>query len=152
MRRKDKEIGDPSEINDILKTAKTVRLAMADEGEPYIVPLNYGYHDHALYIHCAKEGRKLDILRKNPRVCFEIEGKSELVTGETACQWTMNYRSLIGYGTVEILESEEEKIAGLDILMQHFGSFNNTYHPKHIANIVMLKITIESVTGKMSVS
>ncbi len=150
MRRKDKEITDPAEINDILKTAKTLRLAMADDGVPYIVPLNYGYYDNALYIHCAKEGRKLDILRKNPKVCFEIEAENEVVTGSRACDWTTRYRSLIGYGTMEILESEKDKIAGLDILMKHFGSFNNTYHPKHVENIVILKMTIESVTGKIS--
>jgi len=150
MRRKDNQITDPAIIEEILKNSNIVRFAMVDDGEPYIVPLNYGYKNNALFIHCATEGRKLDILRKNPRVCFEIEGDSELVTGALACQWTMNYRSLIGYGRVEILEKKEDKIAGLDILMEHFGSFDNTYHPKHIENIVILKMTIESVCGKMS--
>ena len=150
MRRKDKQITDRKVIEKILRTANTVRIAMVDKNKPYIVPLNYGYKDNALYIHCAKEGRKLDILRYNPHVCFEIEGKHELVTGPKACDWTMQYESLIGYGTVEILENENDKIKGLNILMEHFGSFNNTYHPKHIENIVILKMAIESVTGKQS--
>ena len=150
MRRNDKEISDPKTIEEILKNSTIVRFAMVDDGKPYIVPLNYGYREGSLYIHCATEGRKLDILRKAPRVCFEIEGKTELVTGEPACQWTMKYRSLIGYGEVEILEGEEDKIAGLDILMEHFGSFNNTYNPKHVANIVILKMTIKSISAKQS--
>jgi len=152
MRRKDKEITDPKIIRDILSTADTVRIAMIDDNEPYIVPLNYGYKDNALYIHCAKEGRKIDILKNNPRVCFEIEGSSELVTGDQACKWTMNYQSLIGYGNVEILESKNEKIAGLDILMTQFGSKENNYDLKHVDAIVILKLCIESVTGKQSIS
>ena len=150
MRRKDKKINDPKIIRDILKTADTVRIAMIDDNEPYIVPLNYGYKDNVLYIHCAKEGRKIDILKKNPRVCFEIEGKSELITGDEACKWTMNFQSLIGYGHVEILKEKDEKIAGLDILMSQFGSYNNSYTPKHVDAIIILKLTIESITGKQS--
>lgn len=150
MRRKEKKITDLLLIEDILNSSNIVRIAMVDDQEPYIVPLNYGYHDNALYIHCAKEGRKIDILKKNPRVCFEIEGRSELVTGDQACKWTMNYQSLIGYGRVEILEEKNEKIAGLDILMAQFGSKINSYDPKHVDAILILKLSIESVTGKQS--
>lgn len=150
MRRKEKEITDPKIIHQLLSTADTVRIAMIDNNEPYLVPLNYGYKDNALYIHCAKEGRKINILKKNPRVCFEIEGRSELVTGNEACKWTMNFQSLIGYGSVTILENKEEKITGLDILMAQFGSKKNSYHPKHLDAIVILKIEIESICGKQS--
>lgn len=150
MRRKNNEITDPLIIEEILRTARIVRLAMSDAGEPYLVPLNYGYCDGALYIHCAKEGRKIDILRYYPRVCFEIEGTHQLVTGPKACDWTMKYRSLIGYGRVEILELTEDKIAGLDILMRHFGKTDNTFQAEHVENIFILKLNIESVTGKQS--
>ncbi len=150
MRRKNKEIINPEIIQDILKTADTVRIAMIDGDEPYIVPLNYGYQNNALYIHCAKEGRKINILKTNPRVCFLIEGESELVTGPDACDWTLKYLSLIGYGTVEILENKNEKIVGLDILMSQFGSKKNSYHSKHVDTIVILKLTIESINGKQS--
>jgi uncharacterized protein len=150
MRRKENEITDPKIIHELLSTADTVRLAMIDGNEPYIVPLNYGYKDNALYIHCAKEGRKIDILKRNPRVCFEIEGRSELIKSDQACKWTMYFQSLIGYGNVSILEDKEEKIAGLDILMAQFGSKKNSYHPKHVDAIVILKLNIESVTGKQS--
>lgn len=72
------------------------------------------------------------------------------MTGDQACKWTMNYQSLIGYGTVEILENKNEKIAGLDILMSQFGSKKNSYHSKHVDAIVILKLTIESISGKQS--
>lgn len=150
MRKKNKEIRDPQTIESILKTSTIVRLAMIDKNEPYIVPLNYGYKDNALYIHCAKEGRKIDILKNNPRVCFEIEGNIELVTGHMACDWTLNYQSLIGYGTVEILETIDEKFAGLDILMKQFDGPQKEYHAKHVESIYILKLTIKSISGKQS--
>ena len=150
MRRHEKEIKDPQKIVSILKSGHIVRIAMVDNGIPYIVPLNYGYEDNALYIHCARKGRKLDILKKDPHVCFEIEGKTNLITGELACKWTMEYRSLIGYGHVEILESKEEKIAGLNTLMKQFKGPINDYDPKHLDAIYILKINIESITGKES--
>ncbi len=150
MRRKNKQINDPQLILDILKNSNIVRLAMIDHDIPYIVPLNYGYHNNALYIHCAKEGRKIDILRKNPYVCFEIEGKHKLETGPKACNWTMKFQSLIGYGHVEILEKEKEKIAGLNILMRHFMGPENNYHTKHLDAIYILKISIENIVGKES--
>jgi nitroimidazol reductase NimA-like FMN-containing flavoprotein (pyridoxamine 5'-phosphate oxidase superfamily) len=151
MRRQDKEIKDPGEIESILKMAHIVRLAMVNDGDPYIVPLNYGYKDNALYIHCAREGRKIDILRKNPRICFEIEGPSNLVTGKDACDWTWHYRSLIGYGTIEILKNKDEKMAGLDILMAHFGKNDNRYRSELVDAVYILKLNIDSITGKQSV-
>lgn len=65
MSRKDKEITGPKIIEDLLRTADIVRIAMIDGDEPYLVPLNYGYQNNALYIHCAKEGRKINIIKKN---------------------------------------------------------------------------------------
>lgn len=150
MRRSEKEISDPKIIHDLLRSANIVRIAMIDGDEPYMVPLNYGYKDNALYIHSAKEGRKIDILKKNPRVCFEIEGKTELKTGPKACDWTLKFESLIGYGTVEILENSDEKIAGLDILMGQFNGPQKEYHAKHVDAIYILKLTIESISGKQS--
>jgi hypothetical protein len=150
MRKKNKEILDPNIIEAILSKNNIVRIAMIDGNEPYIVPLNYGYKDNALYIHCAKEGRKIDILKNNPRVCFEIEGKTELKTRPKACDWTLKFESLIGYSNVEILEDRDEKIAGLDILMKQFDGPQNEYSSKHVDAIVILKMTIESICGKQS--
>ena len=151
MRRREKEITNPKIIHDLLRAANTVRIAMIDGDEPYIVPVNYGYKDNALYIHCAKEGRKIDILKNNPCVCFEIEGKSELITGDQACKWTLHYQSIIGYGHIEILEGHDEKIAGLDILMAQFGKKDaSTFDPRHVNAIFILKLTIESISAKGS--
>jgi nitroimidazol reductase NimA-like FMN-containing flavoprotein (pyridoxamine 5'-phosphate oxidase superfamily) len=112
MRRKDKEITDFEVIREILGAAKVCRLAMCSlKGEPYVVPLCPGYfeEEHALYFHGSRGGEKHALLRENPRVCFEIEEKVTLVEDEDPCEWGMRYRSLVGFGKAEFLESPEEK-------------------------------------------
>ncbi|NJD04112.1 MAG: hypothetical protein FIA99_16290 [Ruminiclostridium sp.] len=79
MRRKYKEITDKQLINDILSKAEIIRLAMIDNGNPYLVAMNYAYIDGCLYMHSAKEGRKIDILSKNNKVAFQTDTGVELV-------------------------------------------------------------------------
>jgi len=73
MRRKEKEITNRPEIDTILKGAQVCRLALARENEPYLVPVFFGYDGSRLYFHTAREGRKLDFVAANNRVCFEVE-------------------------------------------------------------------------------
>ena len=149
MRRKDKEITDRSFIDELLATARVCRIALVDAGEPYIVPVNYGYCDNALYVHSAAAGRKMDILRRNNRVCFEIESSIAIIEHPEPCHWGVRARSLIGYGRVEILTDREQKRRGLDIIMAHHGKTDaNVYNEKQLTALVILKLTIESVVGK----
>jgi uncharacterized protein len=151
MRRKDKEISDRNIIERLLHGSYICRIAMIDGNRPYIVPLNYGYSGNALYIHSAKAGRKMEILKLNNRVCFEIEYHTEIVRNEIPCEWTAKYRSLIGYGTIEFITGHEEKKQGLDVIMAHYGkSGENIYKDNHIENIVILKLNIEEISGKQS--
>ena len=122
---------------------------MIDEDVPYIVPLNYGYFDHTIYIHSASEGKKIDLLRTNSKVCFEIEYTTEIIKNDVSCEWSAKYRSLIGYGTVEIITDHEKKKHCLDIIMAHHGKTeNNVYKEKQVEKIVILKLSIEQVNGK----
>jgi uncharacterized protein len=150
MRRKDKEISDRAVILDILSRADVCRIAMMDGDVPYIVPVNYGYKDNALYIHGAAEGKKIDLIRRNNRVCFEIEDKSEIIKSQTPCGWTARYRSLIGYGTMEIITGFDQKKQGLDIIMSHVGNEHNIYVDSQVDSVVILKLTISTMTGKQS--
>lgn len=113
MRRKDREITDICAILELVSECKVCRLAMTDGGVPYIVPLNYGYEyaDGALtfYFHSAKEGRKLEILKKNPTVCLELDGRGELVEAANPCAYGYTFASVIGTGNVEFIEYTEEK-------------------------------------------
>jgi hypothetical protein len=82
-------------------------------------------------------------------VCFEIEYSSEIIKHELSCDWSTKYRSLIGYGTMDIITDFEQKKMGLDIIMAHYGkSENNVYKDKQVDFIVILKLTIEQITGK----
>ena len=151
MRRKDKEIEDKVIIEEILSKSEICRVAMMDGDKPYIVPLNYGYHDNAIYVHSAPLGKKIELLKKNNKVCFEITYKHEIIRPKLSCEWTTRYRSVIGYGTVEIITDFDQKIRGLDIIMTQYGrSTCNEYKDKQVEFIVILKLIIEEISGKQS--
>ena len=104
MRRKEKEITNRAVIDAIIRQARVCRLALSEDNQPYIVPLCFGYENDALYFHSAPEGRKLDILKKNNKVCFEFDNVGEILTAEKACCWSMQYRSVIGFGQAQFID------------------------------------------------
>jgi uncharacterized protein len=149
MRRKQNEITDKGIIEDILSKSEVCRIGMMDGDKPYIVPLNYGYFDNAFYIHSAPLGKKIDLLKLNNKVCFEIEYSAEIIKHEIPCDWGAKYRSVIGYGTIDFITDFEQKKTGLDIIMAHYGKKNdNAYQDKQVEFIVILKLNIEEITGK----
>jgi len=109
MRRKEKEITDIKSIEEIISKARIFRLAMTLEDNPYVVPLCFGYRARTIYFHSAGQGKKIDILRKNNKVCFEFEVDCELRESDKACNWSMKFRSVIGFGKVSFIEDMEEK-------------------------------------------
>jgi len=151
MRRKDKEIRNETTIMEIVSNSLICRLGIFDDEYPYIVPLNYGYYNNALYFHCASEGKKIELLRKNNKVCFEIEQSSEIIKDPVSCNWTMKYCSVIGYGIIEIVSDHESKKQGLDIIMRHYGKNDNAYKQKVIEEMLILKLNIISLQAKKSV-
>jgi uncharacterized protein len=149
MRRKQNEITDKGVIEEILSKSEVCRIAMIDGDVPYIVPLNYGYSDMALYFHSAPLGKKIDLLKLNNKVCFEIEYSTEIVRGDIACDWGLKYRSVIGYGTIGFISDFEQKKAGLDIIMAQYGKKGeNVYKDKNVESVLILKLNIEEITGK----
>ncbi|PXY01778.1 pyridoxamine 5'-phosphate oxidase family protein [Marinifilum breve] len=150
MRRKEREINDRDLIIETLKKSNTCRLAIHDSPYPYIVALNYGYVNNALFIHCAKEGKKIDLLKQNNKVGFQINFGSELIKHSESCQWTTKYRSLMGVGEVEIIEDFEQKSQGLDVIMKHAGKSDNSYHPRAVEKVLILKVNIMDISGKQA--
>lgn len=151
MRRKEKQITDPDLLQDIIHKAKVCRIALADNNIPYIVPVCFGHRDGCLFFHSAPEGRKIDMLRSNPTVCFEMEVDTEVVRGERPCKWTMQYQSLIGYGKASILEQPQAKKEALDVIMDHYGAGPELeYREAAVDKIVIVKIEVQSLTGKKS--
>lgn len=152
MRKKDREIKDPEELKEILQKADVCRIAFAVDGIPYIVTMNFGFvwkDQLTLYFHCAKEGRKLDLMKSNNEVCFQMDIDHELVRSENACDWGMRYRSIIGIGLLESVTDDEERKKGLDCLMDHYGfSAEKKYDEKALSLTEVLKLTVTELTGK----
>jgi uncharacterized protein len=152
MRKKDREIKDTKELEEILQKADVCRIAFAVDGVPYIVAMNYGYiwKDRlTLYFHCAKEGKKLELMEKNNMVCFEMDIDHELVEAENACDWGMKYRSIVGLGSLAGITDEEEKKKGLDCIMDHYGfSGKKEYNEKVLNLTAVLRLTVTEFTGK----
>ncbi len=153
MRRDLQEIKDKSIIDKILSTSEICRLGFIDSDRAYILPFNYGYQDGFIYIHCAREGKKIDLIKKNNLVCIEIEHIARIEKYDKACKWATTYRSVIGYGKVKIITDYEQKRAGLDVIMKHNGansSHDLNYEKSKVDQILILKIEITELTGKQS--
>lgn len=150
MRRGEKEITDKSDMIEILENSEVLYLAMADGDEPYVLPLNYGFKGDMVYIHCAVEGKKLEMLKKNPKVCFTVSAHTQLIKAESSCAWTYGFMSVLCRGTAEIVTDKESKVEGLDIIMAHYGRTENTYKDEMVARTSLIRIKISEMTGKRS--
>ena len=150
MRRKEKEITDTAEIEQIIKQARVCRLGLVDGSEPYVVPVCFGYEKNAFYFHCAPEGRKIELIKKNNQVCVEIEADVEIIDAEKPCGWSTKYRSVIGVGRAHILEDEEDKIHGLAVIMWQFGERKPNIKFEKTDRTAVVRIDIENITGKKS--
>ncbi len=151
MRRSDKEIADSDVVQEILLNSRICRLGLVDKGEAYIVPVNYAFKDGYIYVHSAAEGRKMELLKKNPKVTFEVEYSSEIVKGEVPCKWGTKYRSIMGKGIVVIHDDIESKRNGLDLIMKKYGGeVSPEYDESGLAKVVLLKIKVESLSAKQS--
>jgi nitroimidazol reductase NimA-like FMN-containing flavoprotein (pyridoxamine 5'-phosphate oxidase superfamily) len=150
MRTKDKEISDGAAIEAIIQKATVCRLGMVDGNKPYIVPLSFGYYDNVLYFHGALKGQKIDILRKNPSVCFEFDLVAEPVESEKACSWSMKYQSVIGFGKAFFVEDSDEKREALSVIMAQYSDQLFQFPEKMLKATAVIKVEIESMTGKHS--
>ncbi|MDY6789928.1 MAG: pyridoxamine 5'-phosphate oxidase family protein [Thermodesulfobacteriota bacterium] len=150
MRRSEKEITDQSTIEAIIHASLVCRLALSDGNQPYIVPLCFGYRNQTLYFHSAREGKKIDLLKKNNRTCFEFDVNSEIIEADKPCKWGMKYQSVIGFGKAIFVENVEEKQKGLNIIMNHYSNRTWPFAEKAIEKIAVIKIEIEKMTGKYS--
>jgi hypothetical protein len=148
MRRNDREIKDIKEINGIIRRCRVCRLAMCDDGQPYIVPLNFGYDGRFLYFHAAPEGRKIDIIKRNNRVGFEFDILHDIVTAEQACKWGAKYESVMGSGTAEIVDDLEAKKEALQLIMRQYGNGTWDFKEEILKKTLVLRVRILEISGK----
>lgn len=150
IRKKEKEVTDVSVMESLLQKAETMRLAFCDGDEPYIVPLSFGYQDGVIFIHSAKEGRKLDLIKHSKKVCFEVDSY-KTVKKDLPCKWTMDYTSVIGLGEAELVEGRDEKKSALDVIMAHYGAVPPfEYSEAALSKMLVIRIAVRSMTCKRS--
>ena len=151
MRRKDREIKDKKIIKSIIKKAAICRIALSENNMPYIIPINFGYKNNHIYLHSASEGKKIDIIRKNSNICFEMDIKHDLVKSESPCNYGMKYCSVIGFGKAYLVDDFNEKITALNTIMEHYMPGTSFEYPKHVVDeLTIIRVDIESLTGKKS--
>ncbi len=156
MRRTDREVRDINGVFDIVDRCSVVHLGMVDNGKPYVVALNFGYdrEDDTLimYLHCAMEGKKIEILRNNPDVYFQMDCVNEFIKGtsERPCSYCWRYDSVMGSGQVEFVEDIQEKTHALNRLIQHVGKTDEifSFPPASFARTRVLRIRSNDITGK----
>ena len=153
MRKPDREITDRAEIRNVLEKARVCRIGMIADGEPYVVPMNFGLGENCLYLHSSAQGRKAQAMRDNPLVCFEVDVDEAVVEGELPCDWTAHFRSVIGTGTAVFLEDRQDKLDALTAIMAHYSDDYEVGRPaafrdKVVDIVAVIRIDIRSMTGK----
>ena len=152
MTRREREVTDMQEILGILDRAKIVHVGMIDGDAPYVVPMNYGYTMEdgklTLYLHGATAGRKLDIIRANPKVFVEIDTDIVPFSGAAACQHGVCYSSIMGEGVAELVEDIPGKKEGLTILMKTQTGKDFTFVDKMVMGVTVIKVHVSDYTAK----
>lgn len=153
MRRNDREITDKKAIEAFIAGELILRVGFYDEGEIYIVPVNYGYisenDGYTFYFHGAKAGKKYGLAKASPIVGFEIDGNYMLIEGETACRYSASFQSVIGTGRLSLVEDSEERIAGLNAIMKQAARKESwTYDEKTLEATAVFRLRAEKLTCK----
>ncbi len=152
LTRREREVTDIAEILKILDKSKIIHLGLIDGDEPYVVPMNYGYtYDNGeltFYLHGATEGKKLNLMKINPKVFFSIECDVEPFDGQVACQYGTSYSSVMGKGTAEILATPEEKMAGLTLFMKTQTGLDFEFNERLVSAVSVIKIKVTQFTAK----
>ena len=153
MRRKDREVTDSMKIADIISRCTCCRIGFYDNGEVYIVPLNFGYKakndTYIFYFHGAKEGRKIDLIRKNPKVGFEMDTNYALNEANIACDYSARFQSIIGNGIVSMVSEIGEKKLGLSLLMEHnTGKQEWDFDEKMVNAVTVFKLVVTKMSCK----
>jgi len=152
MRKKEREVNDNESIELIISNSDVCRIAFASDNMPYIVTMNFGYSggdQPCLYFHCANEGRKLEMIKKNNYVCFQMDTDHKIYGGEKGCDWGMRFSSVVGYGKISVVDDQLSRKKGLDCLMKHYTCDQNfTYDEEVLVRTTILRLDITEMTGK----
>jgi len=153
MRRHDREVTDPARIDEIIRMCDCCRLGMVDGDSVYIVPLNFGFKNEngkrMFYFHGASEGKKIELIKANPLVGFELDTNHAVMAGEKACDYSFLYSSVIGKGIVTLVEDLEEKRVALNLIMEHYsGKDNWALTDEAIDKVAVIRLDVTELSCK----
>jgi hypothetical protein len=144
------EITDQTVIETLLSEAQYLQLGLCKDDRPYIVPMSFGYNKGVIYLHSAKTGTKMDILRSNRNVCFEVDYVHTILHGAHPCSYNIKYQSIVGFGTATILKQEQEIREGLRCLIDHYHTGEYNIHDLNINRVAVNRIDIVEMHGKQN--
>ena len=152
MTKRERQVTDPEQILHILDTAKVVHLGLSVNDEPYVVPMNYGYTMEdgklTLYLHSAVRGKKLDMIRANSKVFFEIDCDRMPFEGRVPCQYGMVYSSIMGRGTATLVEDVEAKKQAMTVLMKTQTGKDFSFNDRLVSIVTVIRIDVSEYTAK----
>ncbi len=145
-----KDITETNQLEAIIKRCQICRIGMIDGNRPYVLAFNFGYHNKTIYLHCAKEGKKIDVLQKNNQVCIEFDTDHELFARHehVACSWRWKYRGVLAWGKAVFVDDNDEKLHALKIFMQNYSDRDFKFSKPAVDNIQIIKIKIDEWTGR----
>ena len=152
MTKRELQITDEGQIRTILDTAKVLHLGLCVDNEPYVVPMNYGYTMEdgklVLYLHSAVRGKKLDMMRANPKVFFELDCDRVPFEGKKPCQYGLAYSSVMGRGTATIVDDVEEKKQAMTFLMKTQTQKDFEFSDEWVSIVTVIRIDVAEFTAK----
>ena len=148
MRRKEREITDRAEIDAILQSSKVMYLGLADQDMPFVVPVFFAYDGASIYFHSAGAGTKIEILQRNPKVCFVVSVDQGFIASDKACDFEAKHRTVIGFGNAIFIEDDAEKISVLDRIVALFSDQHFEYPKSNLHHTTVIRIDIHSLKGK----
>lgn len=144
---------DPKRISAIINKCDVCYVGMVTiDGNPYVLPFNFGYDEEYIYLHSAPEGKKIDALKNNSKVCitFSTDHALRHTSDNVACSYGMKFKSVIAYGNVEFVNDYDEKIKIFNVIMKKYTGKEFSYNAPAINSVAVMKVKVYEFTCRES--
>lgn len=148
---KNRSLDNQRDILEIIEKCDVCYVSMVDkDNKPYLIPMNFGFSENTILLHCAKHGKKIDILKNNPEVCilFTTDHLMHWQNEDVACSWSMKYRSVLTYGSVDFIDDINEKEAILHQFMKNYSTRSFKFGKPSLEEVQVLKVDVIRFEGR----
>jgi len=140
-----------AEIEEVINKCDVCYIGMSDkDGMPYVLPFNFAFEGNTIFLHSAREGKKIDILKERPDVCIAFSADHHLryQNEEVACSWSMKYRSVLAYGKVSFINDFAKKTEVMNTIMRKYAGRDFKYNAPAIKDVQAFCISVDTFEGK----